>query len=233
MAEHFKVRGGVPTFVYEIFDAEDRLLYVGVTQSLKQRLSGHRATKPWWGEVSYVQRTSYDTRAAAIAAEAEAIRSGDPKYNVTHLTINLKAEPAQKLRPTTPDAAPAIRVQAHRREGGWELHIDGEPVTQVGTLDGAVQQYRDYLDTKEPDRGHDTERVIIVPVLGDLDAEVSAVRTGAAIAASAWAMAEMRLQRTARRLHDLGYSAADCATLLDVPRNQVDGYIQPQEKRAT
>lgn len=230
MAEDFEVRGGVPTFLYEIFGAEDLLLYVGVTQSLKQRLNGHRATKPWWGEVAYVQRTAYDTRAAAIAAEAETIRTREPKYNVMHSTINLKAEPAQKLRPAMSAVVSKTRVHAHRWEGGWELHVDGEAVTQVDTLDGAAQQYRDYLDTKEPDRGHDTERVVIVPVLGDLDAEVTAVRLVAARASSAWAMAEMRLQRTAKRLHDLGYSAADCATLLDVPLNQVDGYIHPQEK---
>lgn len=45
-------------------------------------------------------------------------------------------------------------VTATQWEGGWELSIDGDPVTQVPALDNAVQQVRDYLDTTEPGVDH-------------------------------------------------------------------------------
>jgi len=47
-----------------------------------------------------------------------------------------------------------ITATAHRWEHGWELWIDGEPATQVASLDRAAQQVRDYLDTVEPATDH-------------------------------------------------------------------------------
>lgn len=47
-----------------------------------------------------------------------------------------------------------IDVTATRWDGGWELAIDGEPVTQVRAFEHAEQQVRDYLDTVEPDVDH-------------------------------------------------------------------------------
>lgn len=49
---------------------------------------------------------------------------------------------------------PKVRVTAHRWPGGWELHRDGEVLTQVSSLDDAVGQVRDYLDTIDPGTDH-------------------------------------------------------------------------------
>lgn len=54
-----------------------------------------------------------------------------------------------------------IEVTATQWESGWELSIDGEPVTQVATLDNANQQVRDYLDTVEPNVDHSSDDVRI------------------------------------------------------------------------
>lgn len=48
----------------------------------------------------------------------------------------------------------SIEVTATQWENGWELSLDGEPVTQVATLDNASQQVHDYLDTAEPGVDH-------------------------------------------------------------------------------
>ena len=40
-----------------------------------------------------------------------------------------------------------LTVHAIPWQGGWELHIDGHGVTQVGDLGNAAQQVRDYVAT--------------------------------------------------------------------------------------
>lgn len=55
-----------------------------------------------------------------------------------------------------------VQVRAVRWQRGWELEIDGETHTQVATLDTAVQQVRDYLDTVDPDVDHSDWEIVIV-----------------------------------------------------------------------
>lgn len=40
-----------PHFVYRCFDADGRLLYVGLTKNPEQRLAGHRSQTLWFGDV--------------------------------------------------------------------------------------------------------------------------------------------------------------------------------------
>lgn len=54
------------------------------------------------------------------------------------------------------------RVTAVRWERGWELHIDGEGVTQSHTLDDAEAMVRDYLETMY-DRSFEDAEIEIVP----------------------------------------------------------------------
>ncbi|MFD3762092.1 GIY-YIG nuclease family protein [Streptomyces sp. NPDC058622] len=37
-----------PTAVYRLYDAEERLLYVGITMNVKQRFADHQRLKFWW-----------------------------------------------------------------------------------------------------------------------------------------------------------------------------------------
>lgn len=55
-----------------------------------------------------------------------------------------------------------IEVTAHRWSSGWELHLDGEHITQVATLDKAEQQIRDYLDTVSPEVDHGSWTVEVI-----------------------------------------------------------------------
>src|SRR3546814_790428 len=61
-------------------------------------------------------------------------------------------------------------ARAVRWEHGWELHIEGEGVTQVRTLDKATDQIRDYLETMH-ERSFDDAEISVEADLGGVLAE--------------------------------------------------------------
>ncbi len=48
----------------------------------------------------------------------------------------------------------SITVAVTRWDGGWELEIDEDNITQVRTLTKAPARVRDYLDTLRPEEDH-------------------------------------------------------------------------------
>jgi hypothetical protein len=74
---------GRPTAVYRIFDADERLLYVGITCNLKARLSNHHACKPWWPDARSAAIEWCADRRIALHQEACAIPGENPRYNIT------------------------------------------------------------------------------------------------------------------------------------------------------
>lgn len=87
------------TAVYRLYDADERLLYVGVAVSPRARLSTHAREKPWWGDVKREVVEWHPERSAALAAEAVAIHAEGPVYN---RLIPADGDPAgpRKLRAT-------------------------------------------------------------------------------------------------------------------------------------
>lgn len=71
----------VPYTVYRLYDADDRLLYVGCTAHRMSRIEQHES-KAWWPEVAFVVVSHHPSRAAARRAEDDAIEAEDPVYNV-------------------------------------------------------------------------------------------------------------------------------------------------------
>lgn len=70
----------VPHFVYRVFDATGRLLYVGCAVDVERRMEQHSGQ--WWRwYVAEVTWTGYPTRAAGRTAEAEAIVAERPVCN--------------------------------------------------------------------------------------------------------------------------------------------------------
>ena len=71
------------TALYRLYDAADRLLYVGITHDLEQRWVGHRysPTSTWWPEVHRKAIEWHPTRQAADVAETAAIASEKPLHN--------------------------------------------------------------------------------------------------------------------------------------------------------
>lgn len=68
------------TALYRHFDAEGRLLYVGISLSAIQRLSQHLASA-WAKDIRNVTVEILPTREDALAAEATAIREEQPLHN--------------------------------------------------------------------------------------------------------------------------------------------------------
>ncbi|MFV8317046.1 GIY-YIG nuclease family protein [Mycobacterium sp. 23] len=81
--------------LYRFFSEDGALLYVGITNSPRDRFSQHRSTAPWWKEATNITLTRYTNRNELAAAEIQAIKTENPKYNRTHT----QPPPAQANRP--------------------------------------------------------------------------------------------------------------------------------------
>jgi predicted DNA-binding transcriptional regulator AlpA len=75
--------------LYRHFDAEGRLLYVGVSLSALNRLAAHKMHSKWYWKIARVEITNYGTRQASLNAEYEAIVNEKPMFNIVH---NLRGE---------------------------------------------------------------------------------------------------------------------------------------------
>lgn len=69
------------TALYRFFDADGRLLYVGVTSNPKVRWHAHELYQHWWQEVHTKEIEWLPTRAEALAAERQAIRTEKPLHD--------------------------------------------------------------------------------------------------------------------------------------------------------
>lgn len=68
--------------VYRHFDAAGLLLYVGCTANPLARTSNHASQARWFRQVVRIEIEHFDSDNEAMAAEAEAIRSERPLFNV-------------------------------------------------------------------------------------------------------------------------------------------------------
>ena len=105
--------------VYRIYDAQNRLLYIGSTHDLHSRLSEHRS--PWtscagapgwrfWWLYDHHTATEYPTLPMARAAERQAIVAERP-------TSNIQGNPSFVALPErTPDLILAAALQTYLDE---------------------------------------------------------------------------------------------------------------------
>lgn len=70
------------TILYRYFDNDANLLYVGITKNQFKRFSAHASKALWVSQINYATFEHFDTRSDALDAEAEAIRTENPKYNI-------------------------------------------------------------------------------------------------------------------------------------------------------
>jgi len=70
------------TYVYRLFDRQQRLIYVGATAHPEVRIDVHRKGI-WWGpQIHRIKLKVYPNRTAATDAEKEAIRTEHPRWNI-------------------------------------------------------------------------------------------------------------------------------------------------------
>lgn len=111
-------------------------------------------------------------------------------------------------------------VEAKRWSGGWELHIAGEGVTQVRTLDKAAGQVRDYLETLHG-RDMSDATIVVEPSLDGLEVEVRAAKEAAVAAARAQVAAAKGQRDMVAKLRKKGLSVTDAAAVMGVSRGRV------------
>jgi transcriptional regulator with XRE-family HTH domain len=111
------IREDLPTAVYRFFDADSRLLYVGITCNPKMRFRDHQRLSHWWPDQQSVTVDWKDTRGEALEEEAAAILAEDPLHNV--------------IGATTPPARPALpRTPVHRRPE-WVAEVAGQVRAEI------------------------------------------------------------------------------------------------------
>lgn len=74
--------------LYRFYDAQDRLLYIGISLNAAQRASQHKAKKSWWTDVRRMEVTPLGTitRSDAEQIERAAIQDEQPLHNIVHNT---------------------------------------------------------------------------------------------------------------------------------------------------
>ena len=142
--------------LYRFFDAEGRLLYIGISMNPPYRFGQHADDKPWWAEVARIAMETFPDRSAVLAAERRAIQTEQPLYNVVHNRTN---------------KTPAIPGQPH-------LNIRCEVCDFVVTKDGylivygdelreAEKSWREYESRRQRDRAASNSSWEVVP-LGEM-----------------------------------------------------------------
>ena len=67
--------------LYRFFDNQDRLLYVGITNTWYHRFHQHEKSAGWFSQAAKCTFTKYPDREAVIAAENLAIQTESPIHN--------------------------------------------------------------------------------------------------------------------------------------------------------
>ncbi len=81
---------GAQEFLYRAYDEDGRLLYVGKTKHLPERLASHNQSQPWWHRVRRIDLEPVEDGVTAeldepvedgVTAELDAIRAETPLHN--------------------------------------------------------------------------------------------------------------------------------------------------------
>jgi predicted GIY-YIG superfamily endonuclease len=72
------------TALYRHFDADGRLLYIGISIGMLNRLKQHHHGSHWSDQIARVEVEYYSCQAEAAGAERDAILSEKPLHNIAH-----------------------------------------------------------------------------------------------------------------------------------------------------
>ena len=88
------------TYLYKMYNNDDQLLYVGITNNVDQRFTAHASTKSWWKDVDNINLKIYQDRESAILSERMTIISEHPKYNELVTKKPYAASPEKRYPPS-------------------------------------------------------------------------------------------------------------------------------------
>lgn len=98
-----------PHCVYEHYDKDGVLLYVGCCREITNRTYQHAAASPWTPFAARSHGTWFPSLHAARAAETAAIRAGNPIFNVHGYALNHRPTTSEREQRRT------AYLKAHRR----------------------------------------------------------------------------------------------------------------------
>jgi predicted GIY-YIG superfamily endonuclease len=70
-----------PQVLYRFWNADNELLYVGISSNFFARVGAHKNTQPWFSQVAYTTLEHFPNRKSVDAAETKAIRTEHPLHN--------------------------------------------------------------------------------------------------------------------------------------------------------
>ncbi|WIB72599.1 GIY-YIG nuclease family protein [Curtobacterium sp. MCBD17_026] len=92
-------------YLYRFYDADDALLYVGITNDVVTRFRVHRRQSTWWTAALRCDWRVYGSRESAAAAEAAAIQLEKPRHNAIQPPV-----PAPAMSAAATDRADLLRA---------------------------------------------------------------------------------------------------------------------------
>jgi DNA-binding transcriptional regulator YhcF (GntR family)/predicted GIY-YIG superfamily endonuclease len=137
--------------LYRLFDAADRLLYVGISANPEGRFAQHAASRSWWPDVARTTITWLADRTEAERAEANAIAAENPLRNMSKQYVRIPS--AEPFGPD--DGPPVLRITADIRAaiygGTWatgqrlpaSVAIARDYAVSAATVSRALRMLRD------------------------------------------------------------------------------------------
>jgi hypothetical protein len=102
-----------PTTLYRFYDADDRLLYVGITEHLAHRTRDHRHGALWWDDAVRSTLERFPSRPEAKSAESRAILTEDPLHNKAERPVT-KVSCVVRPKKRRSDALVTVDAELHR-----------------------------------------------------------------------------------------------------------------------
>jgi hypothetical protein len=151
------------THLYRLFNAEDRLLYVGISGFAPVRIDAHRRGAPWGSDIARREVEEFPTRRAAAFAESEAINTEFPLHNKQGRRAEPKSAAIARAEAASSAKKAACRTLQRDKRAADAATARFEKSIAAARLDG--HSFREI--GKWANVNHERARTIAIRINGD------------------------------------------------------------------